>query len=117
MNSKYHETSRQRRYVGDDATLVEHDDEGRFVNTMVSYARTVNKMFTRHTCRLCHIYADKQVAFEVEEAIADQVINPVERAVMKMDPVLPPEVEIYRRYLFDEDSVIQTVGSRVGETE
>ena len=89
--------------------VVDSSDHHRWVDTMVSTARAVNKLFTRHTCRICHVYVDKQVAFE--QATAD---SPVERAALKMmgQELLHPEVEVYRRFLFDEDSVIETVGSR-----
>jgi hypothetical protein len=35
-----------------------------WVDTVVNCALIMNKIFTRNTCRLCHIYSDKQVEFE-----------------------------------------------------
>ena len=72
-----------------------------WVDTMMSCAQTVNKMFVRNTCRLCQVYTDRQVEFEVSREN-----NPVERAFLKAAASMQPEVELYRQFLFDEDSVV-----------
>lgn len=77
------------------------DNDDRWVDTMVSCAQAVNKMFVRNTCRLCHVYTDRQVEFEVSREN-----NPVERAFLKAAATMQPEVELYRRFLFDEESVV-----------
>ena len=77
------------------------DDDDRWVDSVVSCAQAVNKMFVRNTCRLCQVYTDRQVEFEVSREN-----NPVERAFLKAAATFQPEVELYRQFLFDEDSVV-----------
>jgi hypothetical protein len=122
------------------------DHDARWIDTVVSCAQTINKLFTRHTCRLCHVYSDRQVEYENSLSLAAAaapttvdyagsgmypqlveqeqhqlaVISPVERAYLKTTrtanaALLQPEVEFYRQFLFDEESVVDAVYSRTGE--
>lgn len=122
------------------------DHDARWIDTVVSCAQTINKLFTSHTCRLCHVYSDRQVEYENSLSLAAAaapmtvdyaggmhpqleqqeqhqaaVISPVERAYLKTTraaanaALLQPEVEFYRQFLFDEDSVVDAVFSRTGE--
>jgi len=95
MNTSSSQTSNKENT----SLLVQNGDED-WVDTMVSCAQAVNKMFVRNTCRLCQVYTDRQVEFEVQ-----QQQNPVERAFLKA-ALAQPEVEIYRQFLFDEESVV-----------
>jgi hypothetical protein len=83
-----------------------------WVDTMVSCAQTVNKAFVRHTCRICQIYSDKQVEFErIHNDDSDHgAASPVDRANWKVPHL--PEVEFYRQFLFDEESVMEGVLQR-----
>ena len=72
-----------------------------WVDTMMSCAQAVNKMFVRNTCRVCQVYTDRQVEFEVSREN-----NPVERAFLKVAASMQPEVELYRQFMFDEESVV-----------
>jgi hypothetical protein len=84
-----------------------------WVDTMVSCAQTVNKLFVRNTCRICQIYSDKQVEFEKlhnDDCDNHATASPVDRANWKV-PYLP-EVEFYRQFLFDEESVMEGVLQR-----
>lgn len=95
--------------------LVSSDDC--WVDSVVSAARTVNKLFTRNTCRVCQLYSDKQVEFERTMAESDTIgISPVDRAFLKTMP-FQPEVALYRQFLFDEDSVVDSVGQREGHDD
>ena len=95
-------------------------DEDWVVDTVVSCAQSVNKLFVRNTCRLCQIYVDRQVSFEEEtekmmcsDSSSSSSSNPVERAFLKATPFIQaPQVELYRQFLFDEDSVVDSVGLR-----
>jgi hypothetical protein len=90
---------------------LQNQSETDWVDTVVSCAQMVNKMFTRNTCRLCHVYSDKQVEFENSMRSVDESSSPVDRAFLKA--VFPAaEVEMYRQFLFDEDSVVDSVGHR-----
>lgn len=92
------------------------DDDPRWLDTVMSCALTVNKVFSRTTCRLCHLYSDQQLEFE--SRMMDQQISPVERAYLKaatQTTRLHPEVEFYRQFLFDEASVAEAISHRTGE--
>lgn len=82
-----------------------------WVDTMVSCAQAVNKLFVHNTCRLCQVYSDKQVEFEQNLQEANST-SPVDRAFLRTFLPLHPEVEIYRQFLFDEDSVADSLGHR-----
>jgi hypothetical protein len=118
------------------------DHDAHWIDTVVSCAQTINKLFTSHTCRLCHVYSDRQVEYENSLSLAAAaaapttvdyagsgmypqlqhqaaVISPVERAYLKTTrsanaALLQPEVEFYRQFLFDEESVVDAVYSRTG---
>jgi hypothetical protein len=88
-------------------------DDG-WVDSMVEVARACNKLFTKHTCGLCHVYVDKQVEYESRQEDhkrgGDHPLSPVERVWMKTGLGLERgnmEVDMYRQFLFDEDSVSQ----------
>ena len=97
---------------------VEKINSDDWVDTMVSCAQAMNKLFVHNTCRLCQVYSDKQVEFErqlQEENNSSSCNNPVDRAFLRtggIPQMLLPEVELYRQFLFDEDSVVDSVGQR-----
>ena len=136
-----------------------------WVDTVVNCANIMNKIFTRNTCRLCHIYSDKQVEFEeriqqnatitataaewynVQQQSAlynngitstngtysnnndandsehDTMYQPQSQPPSTMmlppnsvSPVNPEAVELYRKYLFDEESVVDSIELRIGRS-
>jgi hypothetical protein len=132
-----------------------------WVDTVVNCANIMNKIFTRNTCRLCHIYSDKQVEFEERiqqnatiTATAAEWYNLQQQGAINfnnnndnelehdtiyqqqstqpssnhLDEILPslsassltavnPEaVELYRKYLFDEESVVDSIEMRIGRS-
>jgi hypothetical protein len=133
-----------------------------WVDTMVNCANIMNKIFTRNTCRLCHIYSDKQVEFEeriqqnatitataaewyniqqqnamsssgndAHDYYHDSTIGPLQTQSPQFfnNPTLPPNsissslspvdpeaVELYRKYLFDEESVVDSIEMRIGRS-
>jgi hypothetical protein len=129
-------TTRENSH-GNNAGYYEDDDnDARWIDTIVSCAQTVNKLFTSQTCRLCHVYSDRQVEYENSLSLAASaaaataadrrnqpaIISPVERAYLKTTSttnatLLQPEVEFYRQFLFDEESVVQTVYNRTGDLD
>jgi len=87
--------------------------EDGWVESMVEVARMCNKLWTKHTCDLCHVYVDKQVEFENRQERQGSSLSPVDRAWMKtgIDPS-NLEVSMYRQFLFDEESVISGASHR-----
>jgi sensor c-di-GMP phosphodiesterase-like protein len=103
-----------------------------WVESVVNCAQIVNKIFTRNTCRLCHIYSDKQVEFEqrlLQQETSDwttQMIHHTAAAYSGASRMQnsnnnsssnhcnPQMIELYRQFLFDEDSVVDSVEFRAG---
>jgi hypothetical protein len=86
-----------------------------WVDRTVRLANSCNKLFTRNTCRVCQVYADKQVEFEQrQEGSGDALASPISRVWQKTVMLAPStlEVELYRQFLFDEESVVETVCER-----
>jgi hypothetical protein len=74
----------------------------------------VNKMVTRNTCRVCHIYSDKQVEFEQRLQETSEWYSPNNATSFHQQSQM---IELYRQYLFDEDSVVDSVEFRKNENE
>jgi hypothetical protein len=45
-------------------TTASNSNQIDWLDKVVDCAQILNKIFTRNTCRLCHVYSDKQVEFE-----------------------------------------------------
>jgi hypothetical protein len=84
----------------------------RWVDGMVKVAHACNLLVLKN-CHLCHVYADRQVEFEQGQETrtpsstfwdATASSSPAERAWKKLHASL--EVDLYRQFLFDEDSVM-----------
>ncbi|GKY99852.1 hypothetical protein MPSEU_000938900 [Mayamaea pseudoterrestris] len=86
-----------------------------WVDTVERTASVMKKFLTRTTCRLCQVYADEQVQYEVQlekqTGMQHETSNWVASSVRNL------EVELYRQFLFDENSVIQHADSFRDETE
>ena len=82
------------------------------VDKTVKLYQSCNQLFQRsNACHLCHVYVDKQVEFESHQ---QDFSSPLERVWMQTrtaDPS-PLEVELYRQFLFDEESVVETISDR-----
>lgn len=121
-----------------------------WVDTVVNCATIMNKIFTRNTCRLCHIYSDKQVEFEERiqqnatitataaewysiqqgamynndfhhdtlypEQPPQEPMNHVVAPSHSVSPVNTEAIELYRKYLFDEESVVDSIELRIGRS-
>jgi hypothetical protein len=97
-----------------------------WVDSVVDVASTCKKILTAHTCRLCQVYTDAQVEFEVrqEESAQQQQQHQQQHPSRSAAPVASSspffqammpnslEVEMYRQFLFDEDSVVEGVNER-----
>lgn len=123
-----------------------------WVDNVVDVATVCKKILTKHTCRLCQVYTDAQVEYEVrqeESARRRSYYNqqqqqqpqqageegqtsssswpshpaqqqPQSRSFYDYSSMLVPnalEVELYRQFLFDEDSVVETVNVRDKEKD
>jgi hypothetical protein len=85
--------------------------QGSFAELVVKAATACNKVITEN-CGLCTLYCDKQVQYEsvVEKYAMDAMGNPLGNLFNKLDNSM--EVQVYRGFLFDEDSVVETASSR-----
>jgi hypothetical protein len=92
----------------EERTIVER---GSLMETMVKAATTCNKLLLEN-CGLCTIYCDKQVQYEWMQ---DQYR--LSQLFHKTDPnqMNNQEVKLFQEFLFDEQSVVQSVNSRLDE--
>ena len=95
-------------------------DDG-WVDSMVEVARTCNKLFSKHSCNACNVYVKKQVEYETnQEQIRgnSRPQSPMARVWQKTGIEQSKlEVELYRQFLFDEESVVDGVSLRGEEEE
>lgn len=115
----------------------EPSSDSPLLDSIVSAANALNKVFQSSSCArvMCQVYTDKQIEYEItqdtlisldgpdqlplawtasdDSAVSDQSASPVERAFMKYAPTATAfEVELYRKFLFDEESVVDAVMDR-----
>jgi len=76
---------------------------------IVKAASAVNKTVIDN-CGLCTIYCDKQVQYESVLEPYTKVGNSVGNLFNKLDTGM--DVQLYRDFLFDEESVVETALSR-----
>jgi hypothetical protein len=95
----------------DNALVGSHQQSSQFpwIDSVVQAATTANKLFTQNTCRMCHVYSDKQVEFETQH---EGLSSPMASLMMRTTQEASMEVELYRQFLFDEDSVVDNIGGR-----
>lgn len=84
--------------------------DGDWVAKASSISHAFNKLLAQSACKLCSVYVDEQVEFENRQE--DYKTN---MAVAWMR-THKPEVEVYRQFLFDEESVVDSVAERDEET-
>jgi hypothetical protein len=82
--------------------------KGSLVETVVKVAARCNNLLIGN-CHPCTLYCDKQVQYEW---IQDQykMDSPLGNLFNKIDNNL--EVQMYREFLFDEESVVEQVSGR-----
>ena len=82
--------------------------KGSLVETVVKVATTCNNLMIEN-CNPCTLYCDKQVQYEW---VQDQykMDGPLGNLFNKIDNNV--EVQMYREFLFDEESVVEQVSSR-----
>jgi hypothetical protein len=74
-----------------------------WVDSVVDVASHMRKMFTKSTCRLCQVYVDNQVEFEQQQRDENFCYQKQPHGI---------EVELYRQFMFDEESVVECVSER-----
>jgi hypothetical protein len=94
--------------------LVEHHRSSDWLETMANCAQMVNKIVARNTCRVCHIYVDKQVEFEQRLQETSEWYSQNNATAFHQQSQM---IELYRQYLFDEDSVVDSVECRMQDDE
>ncbi|KAG7352391.1 hypothetical protein IV203_029149 [Nitzschia inconspicua] len=93
-------------------------ERGRLLDTVVSAASVVNKMLMEN-CGICTVYCDQQVKYE--DWVQHQYhvsTSSLHHLVQKMNPNTPnqnSEIKQYQEFLFDEESVLESVASRDAE--
>jgi aldehyde:ferredoxin oxidoreductase len=99
------EEQESHRHLAGRASLLE---------TVVSAASVVNKVLTEN-CGLCTVYCDQQVNYEnwVQQQYHVSTLS-MNHLFEKMNPNIyfEHEVKQYQDYLFDEQSVLESVASR-----
>jgi len=132
------------RQANDTMTAMVADENDDWVlDSVVDAALQCKKLFTRHTCRLCQVYVDRQVEYEQseEESQYDNsncseefpkdvpkrhhqhqhrpswLTNSILQGSADQDGGIASslEVELYRQFLFDEESVVEVIEEREKE--
>ena len=93
----------------DERNLVQ---QGSFAEIVVKAASACTKLVSEN-CGLCTIYCDKQVQYESVLMEQYQLTNPLEDLFGRLDN--STEVQVYKDFLFDEESVVEQVNSRQEE--
>jgi hypothetical protein len=91
--------------------------QSQWIDAFVQAATTANKFFTLKTSfHRCHAYeydyVDKQVEFETRNEGSHSSASPMERLMMRTRQAASAKVELCRKCLFDEDSVVDNVSHR-----
>ena len=84
--------------------------DSNWVDRTMQIAQTCNRLFTANAaCQICSVYADKQVEYEIrnDTNLWNTIANPQKNL----------EVELYRQFLFDEESVVDSVSGRTGDDD
>ena len=79
------------------------------MDSVVKAASACNRLFIKN-CNLCTVYCDKQVQYEWMQEQYRMETRQIDGLFQKMDNSL--QVQLYREFLFDEDSVVEEVSSR-----
>mmetsp|Transcript_16278 Transcript_16278/g.21301 ORF Transcript_16278/g.21301 Transcript_16278/m.21301 type:complete len:153 (-) Transcript_16278:258-716(-) len=70
----------------------------------------LGKFLSKSACRLCTVYADEQVEYEKRQedyvTTMDRMVQATARSVAKSTL----EVDLYKHFLFDEESVVNSFG-------
>lgn len=88
-------------------------ERGSLTETMVKAATTCNKLLLE-SCGLCTIYCDKQVQYEwmQDQYRLSQLFQKTD-----LNRATNQEVKLCQEVLFDEQSVVQSVNSRLDEED
>ena len=81
--------------------------------------KQVSQFLTKNACRLCSVYADEQVAYESVREQQDYSVNTfMYQASAAHDAIAARslDVQIYKQFLFDEDSVLESLEDHVTTT-
>lgn len=90
----------------------QQSSRSQWVDAVVQAATTANNLFMKNSCRLCHAYTDKQVEFETGNEPSYTTSAAMESMLRRTTETAAMEVDLYRKFLFDEDSVVDNVSDR-----
>jgi hypothetical protein len=80
------------------------------VESVVRASKVASSMVLKN-CQLCTVYCDKQVQYEYFQEECKQMTTPVTNLFSRLDNSL--EVQLYRGFLFDEDSLVESASDRL----
>jgi hypothetical protein len=123
FNSHDNNTSRHHETPATTTTRRPNNKDNDWIEKTATIQQALATLITKTSCRLCHVYADKQLEFENRQEDYNVAAQAVTAAVGYggMDFYAPfassaassaggtLEVELYRQFLFDEESVVGRV--------
>lgn len=90
-------------------------ERGRLLETVVNAASAVNKVLMEN-CGLCTVYCDQQVKYEDwvqhQYHVSTSSMNHLFQNMNTNTPSQNDEIKQYQEFLFDEESVLESVASR-----
>ena len=99
--------------MDDDDAMIEQ--KGSFAELVVKAAAACNRMLIEN-CSVCTLYCDKQVQYETTSAVMERyVTGSALTDLFRSLEAADQQVDEFRGKLFDEQSVVESVSSRLGE--
>lgn len=90
--------------------MIDIQQKGSFAELVVKAATACNRMIVEN-CSMCTLYCDKQVQYET--AVMERYVTGAALTDLFRTLDADQEVEEFREKLFDEQSVVQSVSSRL----
>lgn len=110
-----HPMQQQESQPGDHEPHRQLAEKGRLLETVVNAASAVNKVLMEN-CGLCTVYCDQQVQYEDwvqhQYHVSTSSMNHLFQKVNPNTPSQNDEIKQYQEFLFDEESVLESVASR-----
>jgi hypothetical protein len=104
---------RQIQQQDDDELVI--SSKGSFLETVVNAASVVNKILMEN-CGICTVYCDNQIKYEEwaqeQYRVGTASLNHLFSRMNPSTPTENVEVKQYQEFLFDEQSVLESVASR-----
>jgi hypothetical protein len=109
------EGRQSQRYHEDRDDELVLTSKGSFLETVVNAASVINNILMEH-CGICTVYCDNQVKYEEwaqeQYNVSTASLNHLFQKINTTTPTVNEEVKQYQEFLFDEQSVLESVASR-----